>query len=159
MDAKNFDEKKLEYIWGEMSKEEEASFTEELKLHPEEAIDVRLQRRIIDQAKIDKQLEKILNDPGIELAKKEAEKAVKEYEEEEMDYICGLLSKEEEASFEEDLKRAPKKARELELKKKYLEEIKLGIQSESGQNNPGREWSKKEAEKAIREYEKKKRGE
>lgn len=80
MDAKDYNERELDYIWGEMSKEEEALFKEELKPYPEVAKDLELQKRIIDQVKIKKQLDGILNAPGIEEAKIEAEKAIKEHD-------------------------------------------------------------------------------
>lgn len=80
MDTKDYNEKLLEYIYGNMSKEEESRFKEELKQNPEEAKGVELRKRIVDRAKGEKQLEEILNDPGFEQAEIEAVKAIKEYD-------------------------------------------------------------------------------
>lgn len=79
MDTKDFDKKRINYIFGDLSKEEEDSYKEQLKRNPDMAEEVELKKRIIAQVKLDKQLEEILNDPGYEWAEAEAEKAVKEF--------------------------------------------------------------------------------
>jgi hypothetical protein len=57
MDTTDYNEKTTNYIFGDLSKEEEAIFKEELKQNPEEAKEVELKKRILDQARLDRQLE------------------------------------------------------------------------------------------------------
>ena len=79
METEDFDKKRIDYIFGDLSKEDEAIYKEELKRNPEEFAEIELQKKIIHQGKLDIQLDNILNDPGYEWAEIEAEKAVSDY--------------------------------------------------------------------------------
>ena len=79
MEAENYSDETIDYIYGDLNEQEKKVFEEKLKSDPALANDVSRLKEIIGEIKLGVQLEEILSDPGYEWAETEAEKAVNEH--------------------------------------------------------------------------------